>query len=330
MMAQILKLLGKILMAALKVFVFLATLTIMVVVCLSASLVIAPGYAPSWMASAWNMLEALPVWEARDSIIIISKWATKLLPSDALLASLTDLRVELGQHITDLCVELGQKPRCFWMVSSASILFLGLVARSMQWVVHVAYPQSATTEPAGERLAANISSKKPEANNADSTPALVEKKAMNFTTALIIEEKKDEKKGAQKRVESPAPRAMKASVQTNKEDVPPQMRQTHSELYKETKDARKRVESPAPRAAKPAGMQKAAAPSTQRHQEFHALRQRSMVDQHIEGLQQGVWTQGGSAWPGSGWQNGAWQDAGWQGNVWAGHRNTSQWGRNGW
>jgi hypothetical protein len=306
-------------MAALKVFIFMAMLTIMVVVCLSTSLAIVPEYAPSWMAPAWNVLEALPLWEVRDSMISMSKWVTQLLPGADFLTSLTDL-----------CVELGQKLCRYWIISGASILFLGLVARWMHRVVRIKYSLSAMTEPAGDHLPANTSSKEPEVNGPDSTPALVEQKVMNIPTTMIIEEKKDEKKGAQKRVESPAPKATKEVIQTNKEDVPPQVRQKHSEFRKETKDARKRHESPAPRAAKPAGTQVASGPSTSRQQEFHALRQRSMVDKHLAGRQQGAWNQGGNVWPSNAWQGGAWQGAGWQGNAWAGHHNGGQRGRNGW
>merc|ERR1711937_25174 len=90
------------------------------------------------------------------------------------------------------------------------------------------------------------------------SPALVENNAMNIKTGTVTTEKKDDKKGSHKRVESPAPRATKAGIETNKEDIPPRMvsssLQKQSEGREQTMGASKRGASPAPRAAKAAGI----------------------------------------------------------------------------
>jgi len=312
-----LKVLGKMLIAALEFLVFTTILTVLVFVWLSTSPAVVPQYAPAWMASA--MLKASPLFNFSERV-----------------AQLLDGAI--GPLASDLHNKLAQAPCSYWIASTVLIVFLVLqalrvatraVRRCMRGGVR---PTIATMSAAEDHLPADGSGTEPEIKSPDATSPLVENKVVNIPTAVVAEEKKDQKKGTQKRNESPAPRAVMAVVQTNTEDVP-SLHQKQSGLGEETKGAKKRFESPAPRAAKPTGMQMrheavpASAQSPSRKQELQMLRQRGKVNQHL----QGVWNQGGSAWPANnGWQGGAWQGGAWQGNAWAGHRSGNQWGRNGW
>jgi len=329
----------KLLMAALKVFAFMTMLTIMVTVCLCTSYAV-PQYLPSSMVPAWKMLETLPLWEALDSSTIISER----------LSQWNTTNVDLAASTANVHIVLGQAPCCFWVVSSVASFFLvlyallaavGFAGKCMRLVVCVVRPHAAMTESSGDHLPSDGSGKESQINSPGASPALAENNIVNIQTVATTEEKKADKKGAQKRVESPAPRAMKAGAQTNKEDIPPMMvssaPQKQPEGHEEMKGAlKKRNESPAPRAARPVGMHRsealpASAQSPSRKQEIQALRQRTIVSQRMAGLNQGMWNQGGSAWPGNAWQGG-WQGGAQQGNAWAwsGHNNAGQWGRNGW
>eukprot|EP00746_Dinoflagellata_sp_MGD_P161651 gnl/MRDRNA2_/MRDRNA2_88876_c0_seq1.p1 gnl/MRDRNA2_/MRDRNA2_88876_c0~~gnl/MRDRNA2_/MRDRNA2_88876_c0_seq1.p1 ORF type:complete len:339 (-),score=61.67 gnl/MRDRNA2_/MRDRNA2_88876_c0_seq1:288-1304(-) len=321
----------KMVVAALKVFTFMAILTIMVIVCLCTSHAV-PQHVPSWMAPAWQMLETLPRWEAGDSMTFMSEWVSRWQPS-----------VDLVAYTANIRIVLEQSPFCFWVVASVSICFLvlhalltamGFVRRCMHLVVTVVYPRAAKTEIIGGDLPSEGSGTESKINSSGASRALVENKVLNTQNAVMTDEKKAHVKGAQKRVESPAPRAMKPGMESNKEDIPPKtvssVLQKQPESHEETKGAWKRSESPAPRAAKAAGIHPrsealpATAQSALRKQEVQAHRQRIIANQNTSGMQRGVWNQGGSAWPGNVWQGG-----GWQGNGWTGH-NGVQWGRNGW
>jgi hypothetical protein len=335
-----------------KVAAFMTMLTIMVIVCLCTSHAV-PPYLPSWFVPAWKMLETLPLWEVCD-FTIISNWVSQWESSNSSSIENKSSSIESLNQIANMDlvanirIVLAQAPCCFWVVASVSSFFLilhallttiGFVGRCMRLAVPGVHAHAATTEASGDHLPAHGTESK--ISSPDPSQALVENKVMNIQTAAVTEEKKVDKKAAQKRVESPAPRATKTGTETNKEDIPPKivssLLQKPSEGHEDTKGAWKRNESPAPRVAKAAGMHArneappAGAQSTFRKQEIQAHRQRMISAQHMAGLHQGVWNQSGNTWPGNVWQGGAWQGGAWQGaNAWAGHQNGGQWGRNGW
>jgi hypothetical protein len=266
------KALFKMCILALKVLLITAMLAVMVFGCLSAFLAVGPQHTPSWMAPAWKVLntldpvrlssaighysngvEALPLWEVRDSSIVISKWVAQMSPVASLLATAAGLakehwlrtKVELSlQHMDTLMKsepKIGQALSGAWIVSTCSVLFLvlrllattaRLGGRCVRRAVCAVCPARAdTSEAAAIAVPPGGMGPTPKYNIPQDTQALGENTSVNIISTTMMTE---DKKGGRKRFDSPVSKTIKANMKVSKEDVPQivasPLRQKHSEL----------------------------------------------------------------------------------------------------
>lgn len=221
------------------------------------------------MLPAWNMLntvdpvrlvdalgnvtETLPIWEVRDSSMVVSRWMAQFLPVADLLATAFGVakehwlrpEVELSIQQVDTLMKsdprVGQALFSIWIVSTVSITFLviqtliataRLFGRCMRRVVRAVCPaRAATIEAAAEMVLPDGAGPTPKVDLAGVTYALGENTRINITAE---DGTSSEKKVDRRRLESPVARVTKARMQARKEDVPPSvaspLRRKQSEL----------------------------------------------------------------------------------------------------
>lgn len=229
---------------------------------LAAFLAVGPMHTPAWMMPAWNMLnnvdpvrlvdalggETSPLWEVRDSSLIVSRWMAQFLPVADLLATAAGVakehwlrtEVELSmQHVHTLVKadpKLAQAICCAWIVATVCTIFLvfqtligmgKLFGRCVRCVIRAMCPAHTTTIKAAETVLPDGAGATPKLGLAESTPALTVNTRSNIIAETTMT---SEKKGGRRRLESPVAKITKVG----KEDVPPSMasplRRKHSEL----------------------------------------------------------------------------------------------------
>jgi hypothetical protein len=268
----IVKALFKLSVSILKVLLVSAMFASMIFGGISAFLAIGRMHTPAWMLPAWNMLntmnpvhladaldgETSPLWEVRDSSLIISRWMAQFLPVAELLATTFGLakahwvRAEvelLIQHVDTLMKiepKIGQAFASVWILSTVSIMVLAirsligtarLVVRCMRRVIRAVFPTRATAVQ--DTTAETVPTPNVDLSGETRAPreqqldgwTLVESTRSNIAAEAVAT---SEKKVDRRRLESPVARITKARVNARKEDVPPSvaspLRRKQSEL----------------------------------------------------------------------------------------------------
>jgi len=266
------KALFKLSLIAFKVLLVSAMFASMIFGGISAFLAIGRMHTPAWMLPVWNMLntvhladaldgETSPLWEVRDSSIIISRWMAQFLPVAELLATTFGLakahwvraQAELSmQHVdtlTKIEPKIGQAFASVWIVSTVSIAILAvqsligtarLVVRCMRRVIRAVFRNRATAvqDATAETVPTPNADLLAETQAPKDTPegwTLVESTRSNIAAEAVATA---EKKVDRRRLESPVARITKAQKNARKEDVPPSVSSPLRRKQSELKDLR--------------------------------------------------------------------------------------------
>lgn len=242
----------KLCIAILKVLLVTVMFAAMVFGTLSAFVAVGPMHTPTWMLPAWNALNGIdparlmdalskepsPLWEVHDSSIAISRWAAQFLPVADLMATAAGLarehwlrtEVEVSiQHMNALMKsepKVGQALCVAWIVSTLSIMFLVVqtvigtakfLGSCVRKVLRATCPaHGSTAEAAAEPVLPDGSGPTPKVDLSKTmSHALTENTHGNINATTMMT---SEKKGGNRRLESPAIR--KPNVTTT-ENVPP-------------------------------------------------------------------------------------------------------------